>query len=87
VHHMYTVGMDVDTNVSTRNVSYGVNLGYMLETSLYITCIVYTINCPNKLFKTCLRKSIYWLNLNKNQDMGSSLSERKFHQLYIRCIY
>jgi len=33
---MYTVGMDVDTIVSTRDENLEVKLGYMLETSLYM---------------------------------------------------
>ncbi len=55
MHHMYVVGMDVDTKVSTWSVNFSVNLGYLLETSLYI---IYTINCPNKFNKTCLSVKI-----------------------------
>lgn len=75
---MYVVGMDVDTQVSTCSVSYKVNLGYLLGTSLYI---LYTINCPNKFIKTYLSDNKYHnqgkisLNWFKNNQQETYLAQ------------
>lgn len=66
---MYTVGMDVDTQVSVNDVSYLNEQGYMLETSLYIVLMIqlclpnkvedttiYPINYPNKSTQACLNQ-------------------------------
>jgi len=44
---MFTVGMDVDTQVSFYDESYRNVQGYMLETSLYVV-MIYGISCPKK---------------------------------------
>ncbi len=49
----------------------------MLETSLYIIFLIYTINCPHKFIKTCLRKIMKFKNLFIKKWL--SLSEKRIH--------